>query len=94
MINNLKRNKDEWTRSNRGMSRSTLKGRLNDRVICALVVVSLTQRRSMRTRQQVATTASHPPLRRTLVGCVELEYKWKARYILKLHVVFSYGGRA
>ena len=29
----------------------------------------------MQIRQQVATTGSHPPLRRTLVGCAELKYK-------------------
>lgn len=63
MINNLKRNKNGRTRSNCGMSRSTLMGHLNDRVVCALVDVSLTRRRSMRTRQQVATTAPLPPLR-------------------------------
>lgn len=57
------------------MSRRTLKARLNDRVVCARVDVSLTRRWSMQIRQQVATTGSHPPLRRTLAGCAELKYK-------------------
>lgn len=52
------RNKDELRKSNRGMSRKALKGRLNDRVVRARVDVSLTRRRSMRTRQQVATTGT------------------------------------